>query len=144
MDPGGPRKENALMEEKGSGRKLGTHSSNAHMAWSFHGTERSVWVEMMLRGSLLPPAAWETQLVQELGGPGPLSSGQEWAVRSLFVDSASVCNVNWWIFKNQPAFWQEDRTWDLKEWAPVSCWREDTSEICLLEGVSPFCLLGGY
>ena len=63
MDPGGPMKENALMEEKGSGKKLGTHPSNALMAWPFHGTERSVRVEMMPRGRLLLPVAWEIQLV---------------------------------------------------------------------------------
>lgn len=83
------------MEEKGSGRKLGMHPSSALMAWFFHGSERSMQVEMMLRGSLLLPAAWETQLVRVLGGARPLSSGKEQAMRPLFVEDASVCNVNW-------------------------------------------------
>lgn len=77
VDPGGPMKENIRMEEKGSGRKLGMLPSSAHMPQSFHGTERSVQVEMMPRGSLLLPEAWETQLVPVLGGPRLLISGKK-------------------------------------------------------------------
>lgn len=77
MDPGRSMKKKILMEEKGSRRELVMHPSSTHMGLSFHGTERSMQVEMMSRESLLLSATWETQLIWVLGGPGPLSSGKE-------------------------------------------------------------------